>query len=187
MKLRRSRRTRRIRGKTEDQGEEVPGKDAHDEEEIEKEAEGEQEAEEAGDMLEELGVTKQRDGVDEDEQPDETGDDEEAEEEMGTHDEVRAGIEAMEQGVAANNRDGAWRDCRLANMTYKEREGRRTTSGGEKRKACEEDGDPVERGKRPLETCEVFDCPTPGDRPNERSKDDDSESEDNTATEDLRK
>ena len=51
--------------------------------------------------------------------------------------------------------------------------------------AGEDDGDPEERRKRPLETCEAFDCPTPGDRPNKRSKGDDSESEDTSATDHL--
>ena len=51
--------------------------------------------------------------------------------------------------------------------------------------AGENDGDPEERRKRSLETCEAFDCPTPGDRPNKRSKGDDSESEDTSATDDL--
>ena len=53
--------------------------------------------------------------------------------------------------------------------------------------AGEDDGDPEERRKRPLETCEAFDCPTPGDRPNKRSKSDDSESDDNAATDDSPK
>ena len=51
--------------------------------------------------------------------------------------------------------------------------------------AEEENGDPEEERKRPLDTCEVFDCPTPGDRPNKRSKGDGSESEDTAATDDL--
>jgi hypothetical protein len=57
--------------------------------------------------------------------------------------------------------------------------------GGDERMAGENDGDPEERRKRPLEACEAFDCPAPGDLPNKRSKGDDSESEDTAATDDL--
>jgi hypothetical protein len=93
----------------------------------------------------------------------------------------------MEQRVAANNCDGAWRDCRLGDMTDKEEEERNIGSGGEERMAGENNGDPEEKRKRPLETCEAFDCPTPGDRPNKRSKGDDSESEDAVAMDNLLK
>jgi hypothetical protein len=161
----------------EDQGEEDGEKDAQDEEERKK-AEGEHEAEEAGDMVEKPSETKERHGADEDDQ---------AEEEMETHDGVREDREAMEQRVTANNRDGARGDCRLADIADKEGEGRDTGSGGGEGTAGEENRDPEKRRKRHLETCEVFDCPTPGDYPNKRSKGDDSEGEDTAATDDLPK
>jgi hypothetical protein len=170
-----------------DSGEEDKEKDAQGEKEREKEAEREHAAEEAGDNIEKPGGTKEKDSVDEDEQAEENEDedDEMPGEESGNRDEVREDKETMEQRVAANNRDGAWRGCRLGNMTDKEGEGRDIGSDGEERMAGENDGDSEERRKRPLETCEAFDCPTPGDRPNKRSKGDDSESEDTSATDHL--
>jgi hypothetical protein len=155
------------------------------EEDIEDEQEREKEAEEAGDMVKKPSETKEKDGADEDEQAEGNGDDEEAEEEMGTHDEVRSDREAKEQRVTANNRDGAQRDCKIGDVTDKEEEERNTGLGGDKRMARENDGDPEERRKRPLETCEAFDCPTPGDRPNKRSRSNEGESEDNAATDNL--
>jgi hypothetical protein len=168
-----------------DSGEEDKEKDAQDEEEREKEAEGEHEAEEAGDSIEKPRKTGGKGGADEDEQAEENEDedDEMADEESGNHDKVREDREAMKQRVTANNRDGARRGCRLGDMTDEEREERDIGSDGEERMAGENDGDPEERRKRPLE----FDCPTPGDRPNKRSKGDDSESEDTAATGDLPK
>jgi hypothetical protein len=172
---------------TEDQGGEDREKDAQDEEEREKEAEGGHEAEEAGDMVEKPSETKEKDGADEDEQAEENEDedDEMAGEESGNHDEVREDREATKQRVTANNCDGARRDCKLGDMTDKEEEERNTGSGGDEMMAGENDGDLEERRKRPLETCEAFDCPTPGDRPSKRSKGDDSESEDTSATDHL--
>ena len=70
-------------------------------------------------------------------------------------------------------------------MTVKEGEVREKGSDGEERMAGEDDADPEERRKRPLETCEVFDCPTPGDRPNKRSRSNESESDDDAATGNL--
>jgi hypothetical protein len=168
-----------------DSGEEDKEKDAQDEEEREKEAEGEHEAEEAGDNIEKPRKTGGKGGADEDEQAEENEDEdnEMADEESGNHDKVREDREAMKQRVTANNRDGARRGCRLGDMTDKEREERDIGSDGEERMAGENDGDPEERRKRPLK----FDCPTPGDRPNKRSKGDDSESEDTAATGDLPK
>jgi hypothetical protein len=93
--------------------------------------------------------------------------------------------EAMKQRVTANNCDGARRDYKLGDITDKEEEERNTGSGGDEMTARENDGDSEERRKRPLETCEAFNCLTPGDRPNKRSKGDDSESEDTAATDDL--
>jgi len=167
------------------QGEEDPGKDTHDEEEMEKEAEGDQEADEAGDMVEKPSETRKKDDADKGEQAERKEDDEEAGEEVGTHVEMREDREAVEQRVTANNCDGARGNYRLADVTDKEGEVRETGSDGEERMAGEDDADLEKRRKRPLETCEVFDCPTPGDRPNKRSKGDDSESEDNAATDDL--
>ena len=168
-----------------DQGEQDGEKDAQDEEEREKEAEREQEAGTSGDMVEKPSEKKAKDDADKDEQADGNEDDEEAEEEgIGTHDEVREDREAIEQRVTANNRDRAWRDCRLADMTDKERKERGTGSGEEERMAGEENGDHEERRKRPSETCD-FECLTPRDRPNKRSKSDDSEREDNAASDDL--
>ena len=167
----------------EDQGEEDGEKDAQDEEERKK-AEGEQEAEEAGDMVEKPSETKDKDGADEDDQAEGNEDDEEAEEEMETHDGVREDREAMEQRVTANNRDGARGDCRLVDIADKEGEGRDTGSGGGEGMAGEENRDP-ERRKRHLETCEVFDCPTPGDRPSKRSRSNESESGDDATTDTL--
>jgi len=86
-----------------------------------------------------------------------------------------------------NNRDGAWRGLRLADMTDKEGEERDTGSGGEEKTAGKENTDPKQRRKRPLERCEAFECSTPGDRPNKRSKGDDSGSEDTAATDGLHK
>ena len=170
-----------------DSGEEDKEKDAQDEEEREEEAGGEHEAEEAGDMVGKPSETKEKDGADEDEQAEENEDedDEMPGEESGNHGEVREDREAMEQRVAANNRDGARRDFKLGDMTDKEEEERNTGSGGDEMMAGENDGDPEKRRKRSLETCEAFDCPTPGDRPNKRSKGDDSESEDTSATDHL--
>ena len=169
-----------------DQGEQDRLKDAQDEEEREEEAEGEHEAEEAGDMVEKSSETKEKDDADKDEQADGNEDDEEAEEEeMGTHDEVREEREPIEQRVTANNCDRAWRDCRLADIADKEGEGRDTGSGGGEGMAGEENRDPEERRKRHLETCEVFDCPTPGDRPSKRSRSNESESGDDAATDTL--
>ena len=164
-----------------DHGEQDREKDAQDEEEREKEAE------EACDVVEKLSETEAKDDADKDEQADGNENDEEAEEETGNHDEVREETESMEQRVTANDCDGARGDCRLADIADKEGEGRHTGSGGGERMAGEENGDPEERRKRPLETCKAFDCPTPGDRPNKRSKGDDSESEDGVVTDDLLK
>jgi len=75
----------------------------------------------------------------------------------------------------------------LGDTTDREGKKRDIGPGGEERMAEENHGDHEERRKRPLETCEVFDCPTPGDRPNKRSKCDNSESEDGVATDDLHK
>jgi hypothetical protein len=170
-----------------DSGEEDKEKDAQDEEEREEEAGGEHEAEEAGDMVGKPSETKEKDGADEDEQAEENEDedDEEAEEEMETHDGVREDREAMEQRVTANNRDGAQGDCRLADIADKEGEERDTGSGGGEGMAGEENRDPVERRKRRLETCEVSDCPTPGDRPSKRSRSNESESGDDATTDTL--
>jgi hypothetical protein len=169
-----------------DAGKEDKEKDAQDEEEREEEAEGEHEAEEASDNIEKPHKTGGKDGADEDEQAEENEDedDEMAGEESGNHDEVREDGGAMKQRVAANNCNGARRDCKLGDITDKEEE-RNTGSGGDEMTAGENDGDPKERRKRSLETCEAFDCPTPGDRPNKRSKGDDSESEDTLATDHL--
>jgi len=180
-----------------DQGEQDREKDDQDEEEREKEAEREQEAErkqgaereqevgEPGDMVEKPSETKAKDDADKDKQADGNEDDEEAEAEMEIREEVREDREAMEQRVTADNRDGAWRNCRLADITDKEGEERDTGSGREERMAGEENGDPEERRKRPLETCEAFDCPTPGDRPNKRSRSNEGKSEDGAATDYL--
>jgi hypothetical protein len=168
-----------------DQGEQDREKDDQDEEEREKEAERDQEVGEPGDMVEKPSETKAEDDADKDKQADGTEDDEEAEAEMEIREEVREDREAMEQRVTADNRDGAWRDCRLADITDKEGEERDTGSGREERMAGEENGDPEERRKRPLETCEAFDCPTPGDRPNKRSRSNEGKSEDGAATEYL--
>jgi len=91
----------------------------------------------------------------------------------------------MEQRVTANDCDGARGDFRLAHIVDKEGKERDTGSGGEERMAGEENGDPEGGRKRPLETCEPFDCPIPGDHPNKRSKGDDSEGEDAAATDDV--
>jgi hypothetical protein len=172
-----------------DSGEEDKEKDAQDEEEREEEAGGEHEAEEAGDMVGKPSETKEKDGADEDKQAEENEDedDEMPGEESGNHDEVREDREAMKQRVTANNRNGVWSDCGLGDMTDKEGEQRDIGSGGDESMAGANDGDSEERRKRPLDTCEAFDCPTPGDRPNKRSKGDDSESEDTAATDDLPK
>jgi hypothetical protein len=162
-------------------------KDSQDEEAREKEAEREQEAGEPGDMVEKPSETKPKDDADKDEQADGNKEDEEAEEETGNLDEVREETESMEQRVTATDCDGAQGDCRLADIADKEGEERNIGSGREEKMAGENDGDPKERRKRPLETCEVFDCPTPGDRPSKRSKSDDSESEEDAATDDLPK
>jgi hypothetical protein len=108
-----------------------------------------------------------------------------ASKESGNHDEVRVDREAMEQRVAANNRDGAWKGCRLGDVTNKEGEERDTGSDGEERMAGKENRDHKGRKKQPLDTCEAFDCPTLGDRLNKCSKGDDSESEDTLATDHL--
>jgi hypothetical protein len=164
----------------EDRGEEDGKKDAQDEKERDKEAE------EAGDMVEKPSETKEKDGADEDEQAEENEDedDEMAGEESGNHDEVREDGGVMKQRVTANNCDGVRRDCKLGDITDKEEE-RNTGSDGDEMTAGENDGDPEERRKRSLETCEAFDCPTPGDRPNKRSKGDESESGDDAATDTL--
>ena len=167
------------------QGEEDPGKDTHDEEEMEKEAEGDQEADEAGDMVEKPSETRKKDDEDKGEQAERKEDDEEAGEEVGTHVEMREDREAVEQRVTANNCDGARGNYRLADVTDKEGEVRETGSDGEERMAGEDDADLEKRRKRPLETCEVFDSPTPGDRPNKRSRSNESESEDDAATGNL--
>jgi hypothetical protein len=146
-------------------------------------AEGEHGAEETGDELERHSKTKEKDGVDEDQQREDDAGDEE--EEMGNHDEVREETESMEQRVIANDCDGARGDFRLADIVDKEVKERDTGSGGVERMAGEENRDPEGGRKRPLGTCEPFDCPTPGDHPNKRSKGDDSESEDTAATDDF--
>jgi hypothetical protein len=70
-------------------------------------------------------------------------------------------------------------------MSDKEEEERNTGSGEEERMAGENDGDPEERRKQPLEICKAFDCPTPGDRPSKRSRSNERESEDDAATGNL--
>jgi hypothetical protein len=174
------------RGDREDQDEGDREKD-QDDEEREKEEEGEQEVEDAGDKVEKFSKKKEKDGAEEDEQAEvnEDEDDKTAGEESGNHDDVQEDREGMEQRVAANNPEGSWRDCGLADRADKEEEDITVGSSEEERMAGEEGGDPKERRKRPLERYEVLGCSTPRDRPNKRSKSDGGKSEDGAATDDL--
>ena len=72
-------------------------------------------------------------------------------------------------------------------MTDKEEEERNIGPGRGERMARKNNRDPKERRKQPLETCEAFNCPTPGDRPNKHSKGNESKGEDTATADNLLK
>ncbi|KAM0714625.1 hypothetical protein Q7P37_009921 [Cladosporium fusiforme] len=111
-------------------------------------------------------------------------DDEKAAEERGNHGKVRDDGEAMKQGVAASDQEGARTSWKVREINDKEDREMNIDGGEEEKIAGEEDRSPKEGRKRPFERNGYSALE---DLPNKRGKCDEGESEHSAATDDLAK
>jgi hypothetical protein len=146
---------------------------------LEARAEGEREGgEKSNDEAELQSETRGKDGAIQNGHEEEHIDDGGMGKEKGDCGRVQEDTENVEQQVTASHRNGAWRSWVVGDVSGKEEGERGTISGEEERMVEDENGSAEETRKR------AFACSTPAERPKKRSKSDEGENEDDTATED---